>query len=60
MPCAGCKCLGYTGDQDDMVTALVERLSSREGSHTCGFYEVWLCYGGRGTSGAQIRTLPSV
>lgn len=31
------KCLGYIGEQDDMVIALVELPASREGGHTRDF-----------------------
>lgn len=40
------KCLDYTGEQDDPVPAWwnFQLLGSREGSHTCDSWEVWVCW----------------
>lgn len=51
------KSLGYTGEQDDMVTALLELSASSEGSHSHDCHEGWLCCGGKGTLGAQDMNL---
>lgn len=47
--------LGCVGEQDDMVTALVELPASRESHCTYDFHAMRLCCGGRDTAGAQVR-----